>query len=249
MYLKRYLITLLTLMAIFCFVQGVSAEVEIDLEGLSPAAQNALENMSKERKVIKNDLAEPITQLKALRETYKNSCGGGKPKDSGCIEQFNQIIEVYSKVMTRVGGFLKSYNQNLEVVVSETEPQLQNIAYSNSLSDLNEDLINKYDESGEEYEDEFASIISEAFGLGEGLTELEMTASSYINYKREYKMYSSLQKQLNSKIRRAQKVMDLGPILNETTKNELAGLTNFIFGRQVKKTSSVTTKKPRSILR
>lgn len=246
---KLGLLTLFLLLTfLFLNTNGVSARgsgVEIGLDGLSPAAQNAINNMITVRSEVKEQLEEPIARMKTLQETYQHTCGAGRPKDEGCQKQFSQVIDAYNDVMTNVAGFLEKYNENLRMVVDELEPQIERIAYENSPSDLNEDIINKYEEGSYGYEDEFANAIKDAFGLVEGETEYELLSSSYLQYKKEYKEYALLLRQLNGKIREAGRLRVLGPIINAETQGELARLTGWIFGAkptyrepyQIKRTS------------
>ena len=239
----------LTLALLSYGTHASSEGVEIEFDGLSPAAQLAIKNMSKERQEVKGRLEEPMGRLKSLKKTYKNSCGGGRPKDSGCQDQFNQIIDAHKSVMETVSGFLNKYNENLKVVVEEIEPQIEAIAYNNTPSDIVENLVGKYEEIEEEFVDPFAVAIQEAFGLGTGETEFEIASSSYIEYKNELKQYKRLGNMLQGKIYKAERQRDLGQILNPTTQEELKNITSWIYGRDIKKYPNTQHAKRTRILR
>lgn len=246
---KLGLLTLFLLLTLlFLNTRGVSARdggVEIGLDGLSPAAQKAINNMITVRSEVKGQLEEAMARFDTLKETYIQTCGTGRSNDEGCQKQFNQAIDAYTDVARTIAGFLKKYNENSQMVVDELEPQIERVAYENSPSDLNEDIINKYEEGSYGYEDEFANAIKNAFGLDEGKTEYELLSSSYLQHKKEYKEYALLLRQLKGKIREASRLRVLGPIINAETQGELAKMTGLIFGakptyrepHQIKRTS------------
>lgn len=217
---------------LFSFSNAFSQGVEIEMEGLSPAAVNALQRMSEVREQVKGDLNEPLERLTALKETYQNSCGSGNPTDSGCQQQFNQIIDAHTEVMQKISDFTSKYTENLKVVIDELEPQMEQIAYDNSLSDINEDLIKKFENNDHTVNDEFIDAIVNAFGLGQGQTLFEAKSRSYLDYKTELRGYSRLNNALIAKIRTAQRLQIIGPILNPETQKGLATLTKWIYGRQ-----------------
>jgi len=224
--------------------------VEIEFEGLSPAAQQALENMSKVRKEVKSKLATPLEKLTALNETYINSCGASaRPKDTGCQDQFNQIIDAHTKVMQEVVNFTDEYTNNLKIVIEELEPQMEQVAYNNSLSDINEDLLQKYEDSDVVLDDEFTQGIINAFGLGEGETQFELASGSYLEYKTELKKYTRINKLLIAKIGQARKVQVLGPIINKETQGQLSKVTNWIYGKKKSVETSPSSYKRTTVLR
>lgn len=245
--LAMTIVSVLSVMAV-----GVSAfaeGVEIEFEGLSPAAIGAMENMAEERKQVTSRLNEPMARLKKLMETYKHSCGMGKPTDSGCQETFNQIIDAHKEVMKKVGKFLDFYNSQLKIVVSELEPQIEGIAYNNTPSDIIEDLMGKYENNAEGFEDGFADAIQKSFGLGDGQTAFEMASASYMQYTSEYNQYRRLGKMLQSKIMEAERMKSLGTILNTETQKELKSITSWIYGNKKREADTTVRTSRTSVLR
>lgn len=204
--------------------------VEIQYSGLSPSAQQAVQNMAQQRTEVKKNLEDPYTRLKKLKETYKNSCGEGRPSDSGCRKTFNQIIDAYSNVLQQISSYIKEYKNNLKVVTEELEPKIKKVAYRNSPSDLNEDIIKKYENQDTRFNDKFAKALTEAFGLQRGQTPYENASSLYLQYKDKLSEYSQLDNLLQAKLMQAQRQKNLAPLLNEQTRKELAQITNWISG-------------------
>jgi len=243
----KFFITIFLMLAL-SYSPVLSQGVELELSGLSPAAKQALQDQIRVREKVRGTIEAPLERLEALQGTYSSTCGNGRPKDSGCQRQFNQIIGSYKKVMEGISEYLGEYNNNIQVVIDELEPQMQRISYKHSPSDLMEDLINKYEGQDMEFEDETANAILEAFVLEEGQTEFEITSQSYLTYKKEYKQYRKIQKLLDRKIQQAEKEKTLGPIINDATKNKLKALTGIIFKPQAKH-KRFKTKKRRQFIR
>lgn len=130
--------------------------------------------------------------------------------------------------MQEVSNYIKEYKKNLKVVIEELEPKIKKVAYKNSLSDLNEDLIDKYENQNTRFNDQFARALRDAFGLQKGQTPYEYASSLYLQYKNKLNEYSQLDNMLQAKLMQAQKQKNLASLLNKKTKQELAQITDWI---------------------
>lgn len=209
---------------------GTNRGVEIDWNGLSAPAKNAIQNMNRARKDVKNSIKDPWGRIKKLKQTYRDTCGSGQTADSGCYIIFNQMIDAYTEVANIMGKFLEESSEHMGKVVNELEPQIRKAAYTSSPSDMVEDITQKYTGYKKKYRDPLLESITNSLGFKTGKTPFEMASSYYTEYKYKLAEYKDASQQLRAKIFEAEQRKSLAPLINKTFETELREITSWIFG-------------------
>jgi len=232
MKIKKVLTAILFLTVCFLFASTSFGAVEIDLQGPGKDAKKAMSKMSQARTQIKNQISEPFETLNAQIASYEASgCTKGSD-DGGCKQHHNQILKSYRELLTQISTFMTDYEQNAGIVVKDLEPKIAQIAQTSTLKNLNKDFANKYTDlvGVGNYEEEWLKDLMTAVGADIGATPFELYSDMYLEYKSKLSQYKKANMVIKSKVLEAERLEDLGPLLNKETIKKFGSMVKWVTG-------------------